>query len=254
MAEKRRGGRPKARARERETTDSDLSGAEDIATGASPRAQDDDAERGLARLFAAGVPAGGAIAAIVVGRIAGLGPAVLVLAGTALIGTIGFFWASLRTLSGDAPLPEGVASHALVARALAPEKKREALRALKDLELEHSVGKIDDADYAEMSGRYRATAKALMRELDVGLAPQRERAEKLVASYLAKRDVGAATPEETLPTAESRTKALEPAEDPRKVCPKCAVSNEPDAAFCKKCGAPLAGGPESTAEKVDASA
>ena len=40
------------------------------------------------------------------------------------------------------------------------EQKRAVLRALKDLEFEHSVGKIDDADYAEMLDRvcraYRA--------------------------------------------------------------------------------------------------
>ena len=33
------------------------------------------------------------------------------------------------------------------------------LRALKDLESEHAIGKIDDADYASFVARYRDEAK-----------------------------------------------------------------------------------------------
>ena len=124
-------------------------------------------------------------AVVVVDASEGSAPALLVLAGAALLATIAFFWASLRTLSGDAPLPEGMLTTATWFRAAPSEKKREVLRALKDLELEHSIGKIDDADYLELSTRYRTVAKTLMRAMDAGLAPRRERAESLAQSYLA---------------------------------------------------------------------
>jgi hypothetical protein len=203
-------------------------------------AGDDESERVIARMFAGGVPLAGLASAFVVGYLAGLAPALLVLAGTALLGTIGFFWASLRTLSGDAPLQAGVASHALVSRVPAPERKRETLRALKDLEFEHSIGKIDDADFKELEARYRSVAKTLMREIDAGLAPRREEAERIVAAYLEKRAL------RSKPTAEEEPeRAKEPGPpsgetaSARVECGKCSTSNEPDAAFCKKCGGPL---------------
>ena len=227
--------------------------------GQTPRTtsdtRDDDAERRLARAVAYGVPVCGLVATGVVAGVGGLAPAILVLAGTALSGTIGFLWASLRTLSGDAPLPEGVQAHATFARAPAPERKRETLRALKDLELEHSLGKIDDADYLELSTRYRATAKALMREMDEGLAPRRKQAETLVAAYLAKRHVPSSTRSAPAETASPDASPSAPSNEasPRVTCPKCAVSNEPDAAFCKKCGAPLSTLAAGTPEDLDAS-
>jgi len=232
-----------------------------VSTKAAPDTRDEDSERSLARFFALAVPAGGVIGALIVGQVGGLGPSILVLAGAALLGTIGFFWASLRTLSGEAPLPEGIAAHALFTRIPAPERKRETLRALKDLDFEHSIGKIDDADYIELEARYRNTAKAIMREMDEGLAPRRAQAEKLVETYLSKRGFSR-TPDEPddaadRPTATEETlasAATPPAktESPRVSCPKCNVSNEPDAAFCKKCGTPLATEPTGTAEKADA--
>jgi len=224
------------------------------AKSANDPAQDEDSERVLALLFARGVPLAGLGGSVIVGYTAGLAPALLVLAGTGLLGTIGFFWASLRTLSGDAPLPEGVSPHSLVSRTPAPERKRETLRALKDLELEHSVGKIDDADYLELSSRYRGVAKTLMREMDEGMAPRRKLAEEMVKTHLAKKKLTVkdkAKPEiEDGPSSEAS--AVQATDTPRLDCAKCSVSNEPDATFCKKCGTPLAE-PRAAEEKPDAS-
>jgi hypothetical protein len=263
MAERRRTGKSRGRTDGRDSGERARVADED--TGSAKAAvppRDDAAERGLASLFAMGVPAAGVIAALIVGQVGGLAPAILVLAGAALLGTIGFFWASLRTLSGEAPLPEGISDQALFSRVPAPERKRETLRALKDLEFEHSIGKIDEADYVLLSTRYRATAKALMREMDEGLAPRREKAEKLVTSYLAKRDLGVSPKKEEEKdddgdaVAEALTrepKEPEPIASPRLECAKCGVSNEPDAAFCKKCGGSLASDASDPEEKPVAS-
>jgi hypothetical protein len=68
------------------------------------------------------------------------------------------------------------------------EQKRSVLRALKDLEYERAVGKINDADYASLAEHYRNEAKRLLRAVDEDLGPERERAEKLLAERLAERE------------------------------------------------------------------
>ncbi|HEY8089389.1 MAG TPA: zinc ribbon domain-containing protein [Polyangiaceae bacterium] len=200
------------------------------AAGPAPREQADDAERALGRAVALGLPVVALLGAVVVGTMAGLGSAILVLASAALLGAIGLLWASLRTLSGDAPLPsglEGVAVGRAGVNELVEEKRR-VLRALKDIEAEHAIGKIDDKDYGVFVDRYRTDAKELMRRIDADAAPLREEAERIAREYLAKKHVPAAAPSEP-----------EPPEDGRSTCASCDTSNEPDAAFCKKCGASM---------------
>jgi hypothetical protein len=169
-----------------------------------------------------------------------LGPAILVLAGGALFATIAFFWASLRTLGGDAPLAEGFAQmtrRRIEASDGPSERKRTALRALKDLEFEHSIGKIDDADYAEISSLYRDRAKAILREMEENILPRRERAEQLARAYLAKHGIAPASDD----LMANKSPPLDtPERVPRRRCEACKTTNEPDAIFCKGCGARLA--------------
>ena len=177
----------------------------------------------------------------------GIGPAILVLASGALVGVIAFLWASLRTLGGDAPLPEalvaaGAARHVVTS---AEERKIRTLRALKDLEHEHAIGKIDDADYDLISARYREQAKAILREMDFQVEPMRAKAEEIARAHLAKkgwarraRD-GTIRPKSIDRDDGDREPIVKNASSPRLPCPKCETSNEPDATFCKKCGARL---------------
>jgi hypothetical protein len=206
-----------------------------------------DAERRLGRYTAIGIPAIAILGAIVVAVTMSVGPAILVLVAGALLGTIALLWASLRTLSGDAPLPlelEAMAARSHVVDDLA-EKKRRVLRALKDLEHEHAVGKIDDADYATLGAHYRDEAKNLMRAMDESIDPMRERAEEIARKHLAAKGLTGDKNAKAAPV-----EAVEPVpEKPTRVaCSKCDASNEPDASFCKKCGASL------QVEATDASA
>ncbi|MEO8874790.1 MAG: hypothetical protein ABI461_04310, partial [Polyangiaceae bacterium] len=107
----------------------------------------DDQERSLARAVGIGIPVLTLAIAIGVTITSSLGPGLLVFAAGALLGTITLMWASLRTLGGDAPLPVGLAMTALVSRddRAVAERKRKVLLALKDLEHERDIGKIDDA-------------------------------------------------------------------------------------------------------------
>ncbi len=200
--------------------------------GASPRAREDDVERTLGRTVAWGLPVASIVAAIALGATASVGSGLLALAAGALLGAIGLLWASVRTLSGDAPLTEDFDS----LRAETPavdglvEEKRRLLRGLKDLENEHELGKINDADYQELLARYRDEAKSVLRTMDARVAPFRDEAERLARDYLAKRGLA---PSEKGKPAPIVTAPL------RIACDGCGTSNEPDATFCKKCGSSL---------------
>lgn len=112
--------------------------------------------------------AGGIIAANVYGR----GPFFLVLAAAALGGAIWVFWRSLQSLTGEAPLTLDEAL-GLGAPAAEEERKTAVLRALKDLEYERSVGKIDEQDFMELSEKYRAEARMLLQLVDENLGSAR---------------------------------------------------------------------------------
>jgi hypothetical protein len=86
-------------------------------------------------------------------------------------------------------------------------EKALVLRAIKELEFDHAMGKIGEADFGEMSGRLRARALTLMQDLERAdaQAPARGRA---AAAH-------------------------------RLTCAACQTNNEPDARFCKSCGRAL---------------
>ncbi len=210
-------------------------------------------------------PVGAIALALGAGAIAGPPLAVLILAGSALIGAIATMWASVRALVGETELaPEE--AFALGAPSSEEEQKRAVLRAIKDIEFERSVGKISDEDYDVLLVRYRADAKRLLRQIDETRAPDRARAEELAAAYLAKKERAAtATVRDELGEANSgvakaasgakRKKqhaaplaAPEPAlaEAAVKNCIRCSAKNDQDAAFCKGCGDKL------TAEEASA--
>jgi hypothetical protein len=203
------------------------------------------------------------LAAFVVGVTLGLGPALLVLAGAMLLGVVLLFWSSLGRLTGESPLSLEEAI-GLGAPSPEEERKRSVLRALKDLEFERSVGKINEQDYAELSARYRADAKALLQAIEEENAPRRAEAEARLAARLSgetrealrgrkkkRTKTAPATPSalsarasqpdvdsempaavvETGPSARVSADALG--------CPQCSTKNDVDARFCKRCGAIL---------------
>jgi hypothetical protein len=122
-------------------------------------------------------------AAIVGGNLYGLGVGLLTFAGGVLCSTIWLIWSSLQGLSSDAPLTLDEAL-SLGAPSAEEEQKRAVLRALKDLEYERAVGKINDADYESLAQHYRNEAKRLLRAVDADLGPERERAEQILAERL----------------------------------------------------------------------
>jgi hypothetical protein len=107
--------------------------------------------------------------------------------------------ALLGRLGDVAPLTESQ-------REVLAYEKSLVLRSIKELEFDHSMKKIGEKDFQEMSARLRARAMALMQDL--------ERA-----------------PDVRVPTAKPAPRA--------NVCAGCGTKNDRDAKFCKSCGKAL---------------
>ncbi len=182
----------------------------------------------------------GPLAALLGATAAGmlLGPAtgVLVLAASVLIAAIATMWTSLRAALGDTPLsPED--AFALGAPSTEEEQKRAVLRAIKDVEFEHSVGKISDADYRELVDRYRAEAKRLLRQIDERSSPERLSAEQMARKRLV--DAGLLQPDVDELVKAGAKKKKKKRQKATASCPGCGAGNDVDAAFCKACGKPM---------------
>ena len=106
-------------------------------------------------------------------------------------------------------------------RAALERDKALVLRSIKELEFDRSMGKISDKDFAEMSGRLRARAARLIRQLDAGTGYRQQ-----IDAEVARR-VGAAAPPP--PAVERRAST----------CAACGTANDLDARFCKSCGTNL---------------
>jgi hypothetical protein len=104
-------------------------------------------------------------------------------------------------------------------------EKMLALRSIKELEFDRAMGKLSDSDWSEMSGRLRARASRLMRQLDAG-SGYREQIERELAKRLGSRPAANDTPSvQSSPSVAA--------------CRSCATVNDADAKFCKNCGSQL---------------
>jgi len=106
-------------------------------------------------------------------------------------------------------------------------EKMLVFRSIKELEFDFAMGKIAKADFDEMSGRLRARALGLMRQLDEG-GGYREQIAKEVQSRLEGDGFSRRRDEATAETVALQTS-----------CAACDTQNDPDAKFCKNCGARL---------------
>jgi hypothetical protein len=203
-------------------------------------------EQRLARAVGYGLPLATVVTATVVGFVVGPAMAILVFAAGGLLGVIGLLWSSLRILSGDAPLSPELEALDMAAQgvdALASRKKM-LLRAMKDLENEKNIGKLEEDDYEQISATYREELKAVLRRIDASLEPHREKAEALARTHLLKSGLAPEEGARDLPERAADVEAPRDVPSPtaaepssRVACPKCEASNERDAKFCKSCGA-----------------
>jgi hypothetical protein len=162
-------------------------------------------------------------------------PEHLVLLGV-LMGAAGLAAAALYRALVPLVRPEAAAGGAeplsQTRRAVLEREKMLALRAIKELEFDRAMGKVSAKDFDEMAGRLRSRAMSFIRQLDEGGAGYRDLIERELSARLANQHGTRAKRDAVSPGAEAAAPA-------NRLC-ACATMNDPDAAFCKRCGAKLA--------------
>jgi len=106
-------------------------------------------------------------------------------------------------------------------------EKALTLRSIKELEFDRAMGKVSPQDFDDMAGRLRARALGIMKQLDAGSTAYRALIEKELAARIGKSVAPPAMPVAAAPHAR-----------PADGC-ACGTRNDPDARFCKSCGAQL---------------
>ena len=162
----------------------------------------------------------------------GQGPTVLILLGV-LMGTAALVgYAALRALRPlVSPEEDRTVMVGQWTRAALEREKLLTLRSIKELEFDRAMGRLSDEDWNEMSGRLRARAARLMRQLDAG-SGFREQIEKDVAKRIGAGDARLKPSRYENSERDSRSaKALA-----ERVCASCQTPNDSDAKFCKSCG------------------
>ena len=108
-------------------------------------------------------------------------------------------------------------------RAALEREKMLVLRTIKELEFDRSMGKLSPKDFDEMSGRLRARALSLMKQLDMDATGYRQAIEQ----ELAVRVQQAGQPVQGTHVG------------PQAATCTCGTANDVDALFCKRCGTRL---------------
>jgi hypothetical protein len=119
------------------------------------------------------------------------------------------------------------------ARAALEREKSLVLRSIKELEFDKAMGKVSSRDFDEMAGRLRARAVMLMKQLDEGGSAYRELVERELKTRL--KASGRAGLQPSVPGGADLQVSPRAADT---AC-ACGTLNDPDAAFCKRCGTKL---------------
>lgn len=131
------------------------------------------------------------------------------------------------------------------------EERRRLLRAIRELEFDHQMGKLSESDYKEVRAAYELRAIEVMRALEA----EPSLASDLVAELRARGvAVGDSDGGGEAASAEASARSEEKPDDPgpstpdvsktaevgRRGCASCGGENDEDAKFCKHCGKELA--------------
>lgn len=103
--------------------------------------------------------------------------------------------------------------------------------ALKELELDHEMGRLSSGDYQALRDQYRAQAVAILQELDACQA-------EVQAQAAGERAPEQEIEREIVARLRGKSSALR--------CPGCGSAFQPEDRFCRRCGAALGLGEEPT--------
>lgn len=177
----------------------------------------------------------------------------LALCAVALVHALGSLYrvvGALATTEADTLLAAQSLAAVATTRELREEKKR-VLKAIKELDFDHEMGKISDDDHRQVRAGYERRAIEVIRSLeqDPGLHPELQRA---LDGGAAVSEVGDDDPSAREPAPPPVGRPPLPGEagvpmavtDPGPTaagCLDCGSVNDPDAKFCKNCGVSLRG-------------
>lgn len=181
----------------------------------------------------------------------------LAVAAAALLHALARMFAVVRALAGPermAPVGRGAGSFT---QAELRDEKRRLLRAIKELEFDHGMGKLSQPDFDAVMKTYRLRAIEVMRALEGGqtvhpelaklLAEREGKAEPVAVKVETAADAEAELqPEakvELIPPSAIEAPAgptsLGPLDATTRICALCNGMNDADARFCKYCGAAM---------------
>ena len=172
----------------------------------------------------------------------GQGPTAVILLGVLMATAAMVGYMALRTLR---PLVSVEEDRTVMVgqrtRVALEREKLMTLRSIKELEFDRAMGRLSDEDWKEMSGRLRARAARLMRQLDAG-AGYRDQIERDLAKRLGAPNArlkGSRSDDDNERRADDRHERSASLSAER-VCSACSTANDADAKFCKGCGQALA--------------
>ena len=129
-------------------------------------------------------------------------------------------------------------------RAAVDREKTLVLRSIKELEFDRAMGKVSEKDFHEMSGRLRARALNIMKQLDFQMPGYRDLIERELEARLKAVDSQQSMVDD--PRAASTGSRVQSARHgvghvsgSGPTCAECGTSIDPDARFCKSCGSAL---------------
>ncbi len=128
----------------------------------------------------------------------------------------------------------GLHDHPLSPAEVLLNQRDTVLAALRDLDFDHTTGKITDEDYAPQRAQLVAEGAAILKQLDEqGLAPHA--LDSMEAAIRARRQAPA--PAESAIENAIAARRTVPVE--RVICPNCSTPAGAADKFCPKCGTPL---------------
>jgi len=127
-------------------------------------------------------------------------------------------------------------------RAAIEREKTLVLRSIKELEFDSAMGKISKSDFDDMGARLRARAIGLIRQLDEAggyRATIEQELAGMVASPRTNPRDASRSADDGKSHADTTARHVDHPLDAAPTRCACGTSNDPDARFCKACGAPL---------------
>ena len=106
--------------------------------------------------------------------------------------------------------------------------------AIKDLETDHAMGKLSDADYGKLRAKYEGKALAILQQLDAAQVASRERLAQRVASP------SGTCAQCGTPIAAGAKFCRVCGTSLASACASCGAPIATDARFCRQCGTPVA--------------